>query len=278
MATRPAAPPLRLLAVLAHPDDESLGVGGVLAKYAAEGVETAVLTATFGQAGRYRGVKEGEGDHPGREALARLREQELRAAVAVLGVKHLTLLGYMDGALDQVDPVEAIARIASDIRRFRPHVIVTFGPEGGYGHPDHIAISQFALAAVVAASNPGAEAPGDAPHAVSKFYYMASPEKSWRAYQSAFKTLTSTVDGEERGARPWPEWAITTCVDTREVWPTVWKAASCHVTQVASYEKLRNLPPEHHEALWGCQTFYRVFSLVNGGRRRETDLFEGLRP
>ena len=77
-ATTPSTGPLRLLAVLAHPDDESLGVGGVLAKYAAEGVETAVLTATHGQAGRFRGVKEGEGEHPGRDALARIREEELR--------------------------------------------------------------------------------------------------------------------------------------------------------------------------------------------------------
>jgi hypothetical protein len=60
------------------------------------------------------------------------------------------------------------------------------------------------------------------------------------------------------------------------VWPTVWRAVSCHASQVAAYEGLRDLPPEHHESLWGRQSFYRAFSTVNGGRVRETDLFEGL--
>jgi LmbE family N-acetylglucosaminyl deacetylase len=275
-----ASPSLRLLAVLAHPDDESLGVGGILAKYAAEGVETALITATHGQAGRFRGVKEGESpEHPGREALARIRETELRAAAAVLGVRDLTLLGYVDGLLDQADARDVVGRVAGEMRRLRPHVVVTFGPEGGYGHPDHIAISQFALAAVVAAADPAAGLPGPArpPHAAAKFYYMASPQDAWDAYQWAFKTLTSHVDGEERTARPWPEWAITTAVDTRAHWPTIWKAASCHDSQIGSYQRLRELSPERHEALWGRQTFYRVFSTVNGGRRRETDLFEGLR-
>ena len=76
---------------------------------------------------------------------------------------------------------------------------------------------------------------------------------------------------------PWPDWAITTVIDTRDVWPTVWRAVSCHESQMAAYEQLKDLSPEHHEALWGRQSFYRVFSTVNGGRARETDLFEGIR-
>lgn len=272
--------PLRLLAILAHPDDESLGVGGILATYAAEGIETFVLTATRGQAGRYRGVREGEGpEHPGRAALARQREAELRAAAAVLGVRELTLLDYEDGALDQVAPVAAVRRIAREIRRIRPQVVVTFAPDGGYGHPDHIAISQFAAAAIVAAADPRHDAGiPPVPHAVSKFYYMAWPAGPWAAYQEAFKKLTCHVDGVERQAEPWPDWAITTVIDTSAEWPTVWKAVTCHESQVAGYQRLRELSPEHHQALWGKQYFYRVFSTVNGGRRRETDLFEGLRP
>ena len=97
------------------------------------------------------------------------------------------------------------------------------------------------------------------------------------AYQAAFKKLTSTVDGVERQALSWPEWAITTFVDTRAHWPTVWRAVTCHDSQVANYRRLAELAPEHHEALWGWQSFYRAFSTVNGGRKRETDLFEGLR-
>jgi LmbE family N-acetylglucosaminyl deacetylase len=88
--------------------------------------------------------------------------------------------------------------------------------------------------------------------------------------------LSSTVDGVERQATPWPDWAITTMIDTRHFWSTVWQAVSCHESQVAAYTKLKDLPPEHHEALWGKQSFYRAFSTVNGGRTRETDLFEGI--
>ncbi|HET7904312.1 MAG TPA: PIG-L family deacetylase [Candidatus Eisenbacteria bacterium] len=282
-AATPAGEPLRLIAVLAHPDDESLGVGGTLAKYAAEGAETYVVTATRGQAGRFRGGKEGEDPaHPGRGELARIRAAELRAASSVLGVRELVQLGHEDGVLDQADPREVVRAIAGHYRRLKPQVAVTFPPDGAYGHPDHIAVSQFATAAAVAAANPefdaGPEFRGLAPHALSKLYYMTWPAGPWAAYQEAFKKLVSHVDGVERQAVPWPDWAVTTIVETGDHWPTVWKAVQCHDSQIAGYERLRHLSPEHHEELWGRQYFYRAFSTVNGGRRRETDLFEGLRP
>jgi hypothetical protein len=96
-------------------------------------------------------------------------------------------------------------------------------------------------------------------------------------YQRAFKKLTSTVDGVERQVNPWPEWMLTTRVDARANWQTVWSAIRKHETQMAVYKTLGELTPEQHASLWGDQFFYRVFSLVNGGRRVETDLFEGLR-
>src|SRR5438045_3679810 len=133
---------LKLLAVLAHPDDESLGFGGTLAKYAAEGVEVYLVTATRGEAGRFGSL--GKSGDP--LEVGRVRESELRAAAAVLGVREVSVLGFADGALDQVSSEIAIRSIVSHIRRVRPDVIVTFGPEGAYGHPDHIAISQFATA------------------------------------------------------------------------------------------------------------------------------------
>lgn len=271
---------LKLLAVLAHPDDETLGLGGVFARYAAEGVETHLVTATRGDRGRYRGVKDGPG-HPGSEELARIREGELRAAASVLGIQGVTLLGYGDGRVDEAEPREAAARIAAEIRRIRPHVVITFAPDGAYGHPDHVAISQFTAAAVVVAVDPGHRdgvGGGDlAPHAISKLYYIASSLERWDAYQAAFKKLTSLVDGVERQAQPWPAWMITTSIDTSAQWQTVWRAVTCHDSQIGGYEKLRNLEPAHHEALWGRQEFYRALSVVNGGRRREEDLFEGLR-
>lgn len=272
--------PLRLMAVTAHPDDETLGMGGTLAHYARQGVETHVLTATRGDAGRY-----GTDDdpHPGREALGRIREEELRAAAGVLGVDDVRLLGYPDGELDRVDHREALGRVVGQVRRVRPHVVVTFDPYGAYGHPDHIAISQLATAAAVAAADPTFEAPpatdggrGE-PHRVSKLYYMAWPPELWEAYQAAFKRLVSTVDGEERQGKPWPGWAITTRIDAREHWRTVWEAVRCHESQIAVYGRLAELDEAYHRTLWGSQSFYRAFSTVNGGRDRETDLFEGLR-
>jgi LmbE family N-acetylglucosaminyl deacetylase len=270
----------RLMAVLAHPDDESLGFGGTLAKYASEGVDVFLLTATRGDAGRYRGYPSGDQRHPGVQALAEIRESELRAAAAALGVREVSLLEYRDQHLDRADPREAIGRIAAELRRVRPDVVLTFAPDGAYGHPDHIAISQFATAAIVAAADAGF-LPDDGgralqPHAVSKLYYLAWPETTWAAYESAFRALSSMVDGMERRATPWPDWAITTAIDTTDAWPTVWRAVSCHESQLAAYERLKDVSAEHHRMLWGRQSFYRVFSTVNGGRGRETDLFEGL--
>lgn len=268
---------LKLLAVLAHPDDESMGMGSTIAKYVSEGVEVCVLSATRGDAGRFRGCPQGHPDHPGPEALAGIREAELRAAVATLGVREVVVLDYHDQQLDRAEPGRIIAAIARHVRRLRPDVVVTFGPDGSYGHPDHVAISQFATAAIVAAASGGHEGDaGAAGHQVAKLYYLAWPAAQWAAFEAAFRTLVSTVDGVERRATAWPDWAITTVLDTRAFWSTAWRAVSCHESQVAAYEPLRTLPPEHHEALWGWQSFYRAFSMVNGGRGRETDLFEGI--
>ena len=256
----------RLMAVLAHPDDESLGIGGILAKYAAEGVETFLVTATRGDAGRYGSHRPGDAGHPGRSALGRIREAELRAAASVLGVKEVALLDYPDQELDRAHPQEAIAAIATWIEHVRPDVVVTFGPDGAYGHPDHIAISQFATAAVVAAGP-----------AVAKLYYIAWPAATWTAYQHVLKKLTSLVDGVERQVVPWPDWAITTAIDTRRYCDVVCRAIACHESQIGIFEKFQRLTRDEYEALWGEQCFYRVFSRVNGGRTRETDLFEGIR-
>ncbi|HUK32587.1 MAG TPA: PIG-L family deacetylase [Vicinamibacterales bacterium] len=271
----------RLMAVLAHPDDESLGMGGTLAKYASEGVDVFLVTATRGERGSYRGLRPGNPQHPGASALGEIRETELRAAAAALGVRDVAVLDYADGALDRAEPGRVVADIVQHLRRGQPDVVITFGPDGAYGHPDHIAISQFTTAAVVAAADSGfvvERADGAlSTHAVSKLYYLAWPESTWAAYQSAVKKLSATVDGVERLATPWPAWAITTDIDTHDVWPIVWRAVSCHESQVTAYDRLKHLSPEHHEALWGRQSFYRALSLVNGGRTRETDLFEGIR-
>jgi len=256
---------LRLTCVLAHPDDESLGTGGTLAKYAAEGVETSVITATRGERGRF-----GDGgERPTNDVVGRTREGELRAAARELGVREVIVLGYPDGGLDASDPSAAQEAIADHLTRLRPHVVVTFGADGAYGHPDHIAISQLTAGAILRAAGGGAP--------VSKLYHIAWSGPTWAAYQTALKKLTSTVDGVERQVTPTPDWGVSARIDTTAVWPTVWRAVQCHRTQMSIYKNLESLPPEHHRSLWGVQEFYRVFSRVNGGRARESDLFEGLR-
>lgn len=267
----------RLLAVLAHPDDESLGFGGTLARSASQGVDVFLLTATRGEAGRYRGHRASDPRHPGGAALAAIRERELRAAAAVLGLREVSLLDFEDGHLDGADHGRVIGTIARHLRRVRPDVVVTFGPDGAYGHPDHIAISQFTTAAIVAAADPTIQLEGaDDAHGVSKLYYLSWPASAWDAYQAAFGTLSSTIDGVERLATPWPDWAITTVIDTGDVQATTWQAIACHESQIAGYERLKYVTPQHHRALWGTQSFYRAFSTVNGGRARETDLFDGV--
>jgi len=269
----------KLLAVLAHPDDESLGFGGTLAKYAAEGVETYLVTATRGECGRF-GVL-GKGGDP--VEVGRAREAELRAAAELLGIREVSLLNFPDGAVDQVEATTAIRAVVSHIRRIQPDVIVTFGPEGAYGHPDHIAISQFTTAATVCAADcgfrmdDGPRPDSLPPHRVAKLHYLAWRSHKWEAYQTAFRKLTSMVDGVERQAAPWPDWAVTTEIDVSAYWPIVWKAVCCHQSQLSIYERLENLTEGQQTALWGSQEFYRAYSSVNGGRKQEADLFEGLR-
>jgi LmbE family N-acetylglucosaminyl deacetylase len=211
-----------------------------------------------------------------------VREAELWAAADVLGIRNVSILGYPDGAVDQVDAAIAIPALVWHIRRVRPHVVVTFGPEGAYGHPDHIAISQFTTAAIVCASDAGYR--DDrlyggplVSHRVAKLHYLAWRNCKWEAYQAAFGKLTSLVDGVARQATAWADWAVTSEIDTSSYWQIVWKAVCCHQTQMSTYKQLDQLSGEQQKALWGSQEFYRVYSAVNGGRKTETDLFDGLR-
>lgn len=265
--------PFRLMAILAHPDDETLGFGGTFAKYSREGIETYLLTATRGERGRF-GI---EKESPGLKIVGKTREKELRSAAKILGIKEVHFLDYIDGEVDQALPQEIIPKIARYIRIIKPQVVMTFDPAGAYGHPDHIAISQFATAAVItAASEDAIIEDSEHPFTVSKLYYSAWSDKKWEIYQSSFKELVSHVDGVKRIAKPWPEWNITTHINARPFWKRVWEAVLCHETQMAIYQKLEDLSEADHLELWGSQEFYRVFSTVNGGRQLENDLFKGV--
>lgn len=265
--------PQRLMCILAHPDDESLGCGGMLAHYAAAGVATYLITATRGE----RGWLGEAAAYPGAETLGRIREGELAAAAAILGIRETTFLDYLDGDLDQADPVAIIDVLAGHLRRVRPQVVATFDPMGVYGHPDHIAICQFTTAAISAAANSRyVDRAGQAPHQVSKLYYRACSAAELAIYQQVFGDLVMNIDGVERRATGWVEWAITTEIDAAAHWQQVRRAVACHRSQLPAYQHFTALPPEQQRILWGKQTFYRALSLVNGGRQIETDLFAGI--
>jgi LmbE family N-acetylglucosaminyl deacetylase len=136
-------PPQSIACVFAHPDDETFGVGGMIAKYADAGHRIDLFCATNGDAGKTAGVPVSS-----RHELAEVRKAELAAAAQVLGIQSIETPGYGDGTLGAIDPTPLIGHIVAFIRHSRPAVIITFGPEGApTGHRDHMAISRAATAA-----------------------------------------------------------------------------------------------------------------------------------
>jgi LmbE family N-acetylglucosaminyl deacetylase len=187
----------------------------------------------------------------------------------------------MDGELDQADPVEAITRIVVHLRGVRPQVVITFGPKGGYGHPDHIAISQLTTAAVVCAADANyTTSAATRPHRVVKLYYKIWSHEEIASQQAVIgHEVTLQVNGDRRRPAGWPSWAVTTWLQTGAYWPTVRQAIVCHCSQLTGgYEALTALPEARLKQLWQKEGFYRVYSLVNNGHHLETDLFAGLQP
>lgn len=265
---------LKLLAVFPHPDDETLGMGSTLARYAAEGIEVHLVCATRGE----RGWFDSEGPNPGLEGLARIREAELRCAAEQLGIHEVSFLDYIDGDVDQADPEEIIGRLVSHIRRIKPQVVVTFGPDGAYGHPDHIALSQFTNGALVCAADRNfVDANVQPPQRVLKFYYMVDSFDVVNVVQDALGGISMDVDGVTRHHIGWEDWQITTRLDNTQYIDKVQKASLCHKSQLPGYKSLVEGPTAELARTFGTGHFYRAFSLVNGGRKIETDLFEGLR-
>jgi LmbE family N-acetylglucosaminyl deacetylase len=266
---------LKLMCILAHPDDETLGTGGILAKYAAEGIETYLVTATLGQ----YGWALDPALKPEPAEVGRIREGELRCAAQVLGVEEVFLLGYTDGEVSAADPKEVVAHLVTYLRQVRPQVVVTFDSFGVYGHPDHIAIAQLASAAVMEAANSEYSAPGDQPpFSVQKLYYTAEVEQNLRIMMDAMGgEIRMPVDGQERRVVPWPDWSVTTRIDIADHWEAVVAALACHKTQIRDTDVFAQFPKRYKREEWGMRTYYRAFSLVNGGREVETDLFAGLR-
>ena len=188
---------LTLMAVHAHPDDEASSTGGVLAKYSAEGVRTVVVTCTNGEFGDAPGgIKPGEEGHDEQE-VAEIRLAELRESAKLLGVTDLELLGYHDSGMVEWDykgrpdafcnvPLaDVAARIGGLIERYRPQVVVTYDPEGGYEHPDHVHASLAAAEAVRLTGIP------------AKLYLTAMPVSKWRELWTALREAGADVPGRD---------------------------------------------------------------------------------
>ncbi len=169
-----------ILAVLAHPDDESFGMGGTLAFYSSQGVAVHLVCATRGEAGTVD--PEFLEKHPD---IASLREEELRCAAKTLGLTSVTFLGYRDsgmaGSLDNKHPNSLVSalleqvteKIVREIRRVKPQIILTFDPVGGYHHPDHIAVHNATLKAFHAAGDKDQFSKAGQPFQPEKLYYNA---------------------------------------------------------------------------------------------------------
>ena len=267
---------LKLLAVFAHPDDESMGMGGTLAKYAAEGMETYYVCASRGE----RGWFGSEETNPGLERVGEIRTQELENAAKELGMRRLYFLDYIDGDVDQAEHEEIVGKLVSHIRNIQPQVIVTFPSDGNYGHPDHIAIGQFTQAAIVcAADSTYMDAENLSAHCVSKLYYMVDGESFMNLVAPFMDEMDfPVVDDQQRGQVVWKDWMITTRIDMAEHCHTALRAIRCHQSQLPSLGTLAQMHEDAVAAVLAMQgTFYRAFSLVNGGREVESDLFTGIR-
>ena len=275
----------RMLVTTAHPDDESFGPGGTLAKYAAEGTGVYLACATRGEAGG-SDVE----DLGACEDLACKREQELRCAAAVLGLADVFMLGYRDSgmagspqndhpnAFVRADTEEVAAKLLELIRRSRPQVILTSDPYGGYGHPDHIAIHRATYRAWELAQDalPAAERP-------QKMYYSAMPRTliRWAVRLMPLVGRDPSAMGAngdinlrdvlEHGI------AITTRVNVLAYYDTRQRASACHASQLSGPGSISGWMPRWLvRRLGGTDTFHRAFPPFVAGSRLERDLFEGV--
>lgn len=218
---------LRLLAILAHPDDETFRCGGTLAILAQRGARVQVLTATRGQAGSC-----GDPLLCSRDELPTVRKRELRCACAALGIEPPRLLDYQDGHLAEADRETIVAEILAAAREVRPQVILTYGPDGVSGHPDHIAIGQYAAEVFRRADD------------VAALYTIAVPQ-----------SLANRLEMTQLHAVP--DQMISLTVDVSTVWEQKMSAIRCHATQLSSSPMMR--APEQRQRLFlGTEYFVRA--------------------
>lgn len=271
--------PRTLLAVHAHPDDECVSTGGILARYGAEGVRTVVVTCTRGEIGE---ISDPALATP--ENLAEVREREMREAVRILKISRAVQLGYRDSgmagtpdndhpdAFQRVDMEQALRRLVQVIREERPQVIVTYNENGGYGHPDHIQAHRLAVAGFHAAGDAHRFPEAGPPWATSKLYYTVFPRgRLAQALQEAGLELPFEPPDEP------PEDQATTAVDVSAYLDVKRAALLAHRTQVGPEHFFARLPlPLLHRA-WSHEYFNRVMGPATEPEgEQEGDLFAGL--
>lgn len=281
-------PQHRLLAVLAHPDDESFGMGGTLALYARRGAGVHLICATRGEAGMVD-------DHhlDGFSSIAERRENELRCAAAQLGLAGVHFLDYRDsgmsGSPDNQHPQALInapledvaAQVARQIRKIKPQVVLTFDPIGGYKHPDHIAIHKATVLAFTLAGDPGF-ASDEPPFQAQKLYYHVIPKQFLKFAVKLLPLLgkdprhfgrngdIDLADLVEGGDFP-----IHARIDYRPVSRIKESASLCHASQLEG-AGLRRGPMRWAELLFGQHdTFMRAVP-PGDTRSKETDLLVGV--
>ncbi|MEU4765562.1 mycothiol conjugate amidase Mca [Actinosynnema sp. NPDC023794] len=284
---------LRLMAVHAHPDDESSKGAATMARYVAEGHEVMVVTCTGGEAGSILNPAMERPDVL--ENIAEIRRDEMARAAEILGVQH-RWLGFVDSGLPEGDPLpplpegcfalvpleESTPPLVEVIREFRPHVIVTYDENGGYPHPDHIRCHEVSVAAFDAAGDPERYPELGEPWQPLKLYYSHGFS---RAKLMAFHEALIAV-GEES---PYAEWLagwdadkpdvierVTTRVECADFFPVRDEALKAHATQIDPESRWFAVPLEMQRSVWPTEEYELARSLVDS-TVPEDDLFAGVR-
>ena len=285
------AEPLRLMAVHAHPDDESSKGAGTMARYVAEGVEVLVVTCTGGERGDV--LNPALKDDPDLiRDIAEFRRHEMARAVEVLGVRH-RWLGFVDSGLPEGDPLPPLppgcfalepVEVAAEplvklVREFRPHVMTTYDENGGYPHPDHIMCHKVSVQAFEAAGDPERYPGSGEPWQPLKLYYDRgfSRRKVIAFHEAILATgaespfaawLERWEDGDDRG--------VTTQIDVADYFDQRDRALRAHATQIDPNGWFFMIPHEVQRRVWPWEDFELARSLVPA-TTPEDDLFAGLR-
>jgi mycothiol S-conjugate amidase len=280
---------LCLLAVHAHPDDESSKGAGSTAKYAAEGIHTVLVCCTGGEEGD---ILNPAMDTPEiRADLAGVRQRELEAAAAIIGYHEVIMLGYRDSGMPDSEananprcfakaPLdEEVTALVTILRRARPQVVVTYGDDQeGYPHPDHLRVHEVTMAAVAASDDAAAHPQAGAPWAVSKVYYSAWSRARVLATHQKFLELGMESPFDDGWfTRPSQDDRITTRVDIADFADVRPRALVAHATQVDPTSKFWfGLPPEVARTVHPYDDYILASSAVPT-EGAENDLFAGLR-